>query len=251
MLLRRQPRAEESGPYWTQRGWQWSAGFLAVAVVMGGLLALTSSGSDAAGQAEAKAPAGGGPLTGEAGPGGRPEGCATDDSAGDGRPKAAPEDVGWRSLGVGRVPVSPSAGPTRIQGSLWWCFAHTPTGAALAATVIPSQMSEPGWRTVVDQQLVAGTGRDMFEFLRALVADTARPEGGKSVATYTGFSVLSYTREAATVSLLIRGSQGFTATSIEVRWSDGDWKVLPSADGSLYSQVTTVENTNDYVLWGG
>ncbi|MFE2041333.1 hypothetical protein ACFXAZ_10450 [Streptomyces sp. NPDC059477] len=250
MFLRRQPRAEESGPYWRQPSWQLSAGFLAVVVVIGGLLALTSAATGDTAAEPAEATASEGPLSGAPPAGGRPEGCATDDSAGDAPPKAAPEDIDWRPLGVARVPVSASAGPTLFQGAVWWCFAHTPAGAALAATVIPTQMSESGWRTVTEQQLVAGPGRDMFEFQRSLSADTARRTDGSPVSSYVGFSLIAYTPDAATVSLLIKGGQGFTATAVEVRWSDGDWKVQAGVDGSLYSQMTTVQDTNSYLLWG-
>lgn len=254
MFLRGQRRTEESGPYWRQPGWQLSAGFLALVVVIGGLVALTTAATGGIGGETAEAAAAsegplsaGAPLTG-----GRPEGCATDDSGGGGDAAAerGPEDIEWRTLGVGRVPVSPSAGPTRFQGALWWCFAHTPAGAALAATVIPSQMSEAHWRTVTEQQVVAGAGRDMFEFQRSLSPDTARRRDGSPASSYVGFSLTAYTPGAATVSLLIKGGQGFTATSVQVRWSDGDWKVQPLIDGSLYTEMTTVQDTNGYLLWG-
>ncbi|MEU1697317.1 hypothetical protein ABZ590_39965 [Streptomyces hirsutus] len=48
MFTRRQREPEVSGPYWRQRGWQLSAGFLAGAVVLGGLVALTSGGDGSA-----------------------------------------------------------------------------------------------------------------------------------------------------------------------------------------------------------
>ncbi|MFJ4685191.1 hypothetical protein [Streptomyces sp. NPDC088789] len=252
MWLRRGARAEESEPYWRQRSWQWSAGFLGIAVVVGGLLALTSPGTEDAGADPARRPAGSGPLAGSAAlkDGERPGGCTTDDRAGDRLPEAAPKDLKWREIGIGRVPVSASAGPTRFQDEVWWCFAHTPMGAALAATVIPTQMSEPGWRTVTEQQLVPGDGREMFTFMRSQSPDRARRTDATPASTYVGVSVLAYTREAATVSLLIKGDQGFVATSVEVRWSGGDWKVQAGGDGSLYTEVSAVQDTNSYLLWG-
>jgi hypothetical protein len=248
MLMRRQRRTEESGPYWKQRNWQLSAGFLAVVVLLGGFVALTSDGDGATGAASE------GPLShGSALRDGRPQGCATDDSAGDALPKSAPKDIGWQSLGIARVPVSASAGPTRTTGPMRWCYAHTPVGAALAATVIPSQMSGSGWKTVSRQQVVAGRGRDLFEFQRATVQDidSAAQSGGTSAGSYAGFSVTSYTRGAANVSLLIRTGQGYATTTIALRWSGGDWKVVPADDGSLHTSVTTVQGSpSGYVLWG-
>ncbi|MDH6218459.1 hypothetical protein [Streptomyces pseudovenezuelae] len=242
-------QSEEPGPYWKQRSWQVSAGFLGIVFVVGGIAALTSGPGDQDDRGSQVTVEG--PLSGDPAPAnGRPRGCRTDDSAGDALPEAAPKDVEWRPLGVSRVPVSGTAGPTRIEKNLWWCFAHTPTGAALAAHVIPSQMSGSGWRTVAGQQVVAGRGRDLFEFTRATVQDTDVPDGSTPVASYAGFTVTSYTTEAATVRLLMKTDQGYAATAIALRWSGGDWKVLPGEDGSLHSKVSTVQGPGGFVLWG-
>ncbi|WP_339130124.1 hypothetical protein WJM95_14520 [Streptomyces sp. f51] len=248
MFKRRERRLAESGPYYKQRSWQLSAGFLAVVAVVGGVVTVLS-GPDTT-TAHANAAASSGPLAGPSVQDGRPRGCRTDDSAGSEPPKAAPKDIAWRTLGVARVPVSASAGPTRIQGPLWWCYAHTPTGAALAAHVIPSQMSGSDWRTVTEQQVVSGRGRDMFEFQRATVQSTDTQNSGTTVATYAGFSVSSYADRAATVRLLIKSAQGYAATDISLRWSGGDWKVVADDNGSLHSPVSAVQSTNGFVLWG-
>jgi hypothetical protein len=249
MFKRRERRIAESGPYYKQRGWQLSAGFLGIVVVVGGIVTMLS-GPDTT-TAHANAAASGGPLAGaSATKDGRPRGCRTDDSAGAALPQAAPKDVNWRTLGVARVPVSVSAGPTRIEGPLWWCYAHTPTGAALAAHIIPSQMSGSDWRTVTEQQVVSGQGRKMFEFQRATVQSTDSQNSGTAVASYTGFSVTSYTDRAATVRLLLKSAQGYAATNISLRWSGGDWKVEPDDNGSLHSPVSAIQSTNGFILWG-
>ncbi|MEV6949696.1 hypothetical protein AB0N07_48935 [Streptomyces sp. NPDC051172] len=250
MLIRRQRhRPEPSGPYWKQRSWQTSAGFLALVVLVGVFVALTSDGDG--GRAGAAPSAG--PLTTATARDGRPKGCRTDDSAGDALPKSAPKDISWQALGIARVPVSASAGPTRTSGVMRWCFAHTPVGAALAATVIPSQMSGSGWRTITDQQVVAGSGRDLFAFQRSTVADvdSAAESGDTSTASYAGFAVTSYTGTDAGVRLLLRTGQGYASTVVLLRWSGGDWKVVPDDSGSLHTTVANVSgNTNGFVLWG-
>ncbi|WP_240529552.1 hypothetical protein [Streptomyces mangrovisoli] len=246
--MRRQRRTEESGPYWKQRNWQLSAGFLGAVVLVGGFVALTT---DHGGTATTAAD---GPLTvSSVGPDGRPAGCRTDDAAGGALPTSAPKDLTWRTLGVTRIPVSASAGPTRTTGPVRWCYAHTALGAALAATVIPSQMSGSHWKTVSRQQVVAGHGRDLFEFQRATVqnVDNAQQSAGTSVGSYAGFAVTSYTSRAADVSLLIRTGQGYAETTIVLDWTGGDWKVRPDSEGSLHTPVTAVQgNPSGYVLWG-
>jgi len=249
LFRRGERRSEETGPYWKQRSWQASAGFLGLVVVLGGVTALTS-GSGTGGD-RVKASASNGPLSATSvKKDGRPNGCRTDDSAGDAIPTSVPKDISWRTLGIGRVPVSASAGPTRIQGDVWWCFAHTPMGAALAATVIPSQMSGSQWRTVTDQQVVAGKGREMFVFQRTVVPDTDSSNSAPSTSSYAGFQVTSYTSRAATVELLIKNDQGYAKTSIDVRWSGGDWKIQPDGSGGLYSQLASAQNVVGYTLWG-
>lgn len=249
MLKRRERRAEESGPYWRQRSWQLSAGFLGIVLVLGGIVALTSdpdTNGDRVNAAASDGPLSGDPVMKD----GRPEGCRTDDSAVERPVKTAPKDVSWRTLGVARVPVSEAAGPTRMEGGLWWCFAHTPDGAALAAHIIPSQMSGSHWRAITKQQVVAGRGREMFVFQRSTVQDTDSRSGGTSVASYAGFSVPSYTSREATVRLLIKSDQGYASTAIVLRWSGGDWKVLPDDNGSLHSPVSVVQSTDSFTLWG-
>ncbi|MBQ0827510.1 hypothetical protein [Streptomyces tagetis] len=242
MLTRRQRRPEEAGPYWRQRGWQLSAGFLAAAVLLGGVVALTSGG-DGSGRSAA------GPVPVAAH--GRPGDCRTDDSAGDALPEAAPEDVAWRMIGAVRVPVSPTAGPVRTGSTPWWCFAHTADGAVMAAHVITSQMGMADWESVAERQLVPGQPREMFVFKRRTIEDAPSQTADRaSVATYTGFSVGSYAEDAASVNLLMRSGDGFTGTTVNLRWQEGDWKVLPYGNGSLYSTVRAVQNTTGYLLWG-
>ncbi|WP_369186664.1 hypothetical protein [Streptomyces sp. R08] len=250
MFRRRERRAAESGPYWKQRSWQMSAGFLGIVVVVGGFVTALS-GTDAAAD-HGTAAASAGPLSGTSAlVDGRPRGCRTDDSAGGTVPTTAPRDISWRTLGVARVPVSASAGPTLIQGPLWWCFAHTPIGAVLAASVIPSQMSGSHWRTVTEEQVVAGQGREMWEFQRGTVQDIdGAAAADTSVASYVGFSVTSYTSSAATVRLLLKSDQGYAATTITLRWSGGDWKVLPDGNGALHSPVSSAQSTIGFTLWG-
>ncbi|MER6747049.1 hypothetical protein [Streptomyces fungicidicus] len=247
----RRYRPEPSGPYWKQRGWQVSAAFLGVVVLLSGIVALTTD-QDADG-GRGSAPASEGPLSGTAAlEDGRPAGCRTDDSDGDTLPSAPPDDVDWRTLDISRVPVSASAGPTLTQGPVWWCFAHTPAGAVLAAHIIPSQMSGPDWRTIAREQVVSGRGRDLFVFKRSTVQDddSGAGAGSSSVASYAGFSVPAYSAGAATVELLLKTSQGYATTNVALRWSGGDWKVLPSDNGALHTPVKAVQGTNGHLLWG-
>jgi hypothetical protein len=241
------------GPFYKQRGWINSALFLGFFVVMS-LVALVvnpPSGEVAASNRETLDGLGG-PLSPDdpqrvrTGPGGRPENCRTDD--GDtARPTAAPTDVKWRQLVTMMAPTSPSAGPLHTDATMWWCFAHTPTGAVLAAHVIPVQLSGVSWRIVAEQQIVPGKSRDSFVTSKAEAEETNPREN--AVGRFTGFSVESYTDDSATVRLLVTNPMGgYLSTSVSVRWRDGDWKVALLDDGSLYSSVKQA-TPNGFIMW--
>ncbi|GGO95756.1 hypothetical protein [Wenjunlia tyrosinilytica] len=261
-------RSKETGewhkPFWRQRGWMVSAVFLAVVaafaavslVVGGGGKAEAGSKDAAAGDRGAKR-ANGAARTPSAAPAGtdagrdepRPAGCSTDDSD-KAVPQGPPKDLRWKKIGTSSVPTSKAAGPLTVEGPLWSCFARTPMGAVLAAHVIPAHMSGDDWKEVTEHQVLAGPSRDAFVAHRSdVTASTAPPQQGP--ATYAGFSVLSWSPDRATVQLLVRGPQGgYGATSVSLRWSGGDWKVAPAADGSLHSPFAPASGTNGFVTWG-
>ncbi|WP_406079038.1 hypothetical protein [Micromonospora sp. NBC_00858] len=233
----------DARPFWRQRGWQLSAAFFAV-ILLATVVVSLRGGAPAPARPVTLA----GPLS-EGAPfeGDRPVGCHTDDSRQD-APVGPPDDVTWRELNGAPVPLSASAGPRRTDGPLMWCFARTPAGAVMAAHVIPRQLSGNDWRTIVDQQVVSGAGRDLFVAMRSSIADSSVRYTTSSVG---GFSLLFYSAEAATVRLLIRvGSAGYAATEYRVAWSGGDWKMEPSTAGDLYSPLTPVADTAGFILWG-
>ncbi|QXE39158.1 hypothetical protein KQY30_15305 [Streptomyces sp. GMY02] len=231
-------------PFWRQRGWLLAAGFLAAALTLSLLTVVTRDAAPPLLET-ASAP---GPLTRAASDTtGRPAGCATDD--GDrATPEAPPADIRWRTIGGTRVPLSATAGPTQESGPVLWCFPRTPTGAVLAAHVIPAQMTSPDWRAVTRDQVVAGFGRDLFVSQRASISD-ARLKTRKN-GTYAGFLLAEYSPAAATVDVLIKSPDGpYFSTSVRLLWSGGDWKVQPANDGGLHTELSSVSGTDGYTLW--
>lgn len=253
-------RKPVEGPFYKQRGWITAAGFLGFLVVMS-LVALSTgaTGDTPAGETGIAADSRkllsglsgplspGDPQQARRGPQGRPENCRTDDRD-TSRPTTTPSDLRWRKLVPYMVPTSASAGPLHTDGSVWWCFAHTPTGAVLAAHVIPVQLSGTAWRATAEQQLVPGKPRDRFVISKA-AAGTTDPETNMS-GRFMGFSLVSYSGESATVRLLLTNPVGgYLSTSVSLRWRDGDWKVAPLDDGSLYTQVRQARPSG-FSAWG-
>ncbi|MEV0036454.1 hypothetical protein [Streptomyces sp. NPDC050804] len=244
----------DSQPYWRQRGWRVSAGFIALALAAGLSAVATQGLGGSATDGDRVALDHAQPLVKtNAGPGaatavpGRKTGCRTDDRD-TSPPRAAPQGVQWRDLVGTKVPTSVSAGPLLASGPLWWCFAHTPMGAVMAAHVIPTQISGSAWRSVAEHQVVAGPRRDFFVALRSATPDSPVP--GRSAASYAGFSVMSYSAAEATVELLVKGGQGtLFSTEVAVRWDDGDWKVVPQTGGSLFQPLSTSDGSAGFLLW--
>ncbi|MFE9685397.1 hypothetical protein [Streptomyces sp. NPDC006285] len=258
--IRKQGPAD--GPFYKQQGWRNSAGFLGLLVVMSlvALLSGVTTGTSADGDTEV-ATAGQDMLSGltgplspgdpqqvRSGPQGRPENCRTDDRN-TARPATTPTDLRWRKLVAIMVPTSPTAGPLHTDTSVWWCFAHTPTGAVLAAHVIPVQLSGAAWRSAAEQQVVPGEPRDKFVAGMAKKEVTTDLDKGPA-GRFVGFSLPSYSADSATVRLLLTNpAGGYLSTSVSVRWRDGDWKVAPHDDGSLYSIVQQAK-PGDFAAWG-
>ncbi|WP_406373936.1 hypothetical protein OG788_26605 [Streptomyces sp. NBC_00647] len=239
-------------PFWQQRGWILSAGFLLVLLVLA-VFTMMSGGEKAA---DASGGPGGKPDssadTGRGGSGGsdtRPAGCRTDDHD-QAKPTRAPKDFTWKADGTGLVPVSRSAGPRTFDGSVWSCYARTPMGSVMAAHAITDHLSYPGWRKVVDRQVVPGAGRDALVESRAAAGDkptSGAPDGGG----YAGFTVLSYDKERSTVMFVVRvpGKDAYGTASVTLRWLDGDWKLAPDADGTVYSGMSQISGTKGFVTW--
>ncbi|MFF6998040.1 hypothetical protein ACFY93_24185 [Streptomyces sp. NPDC008313] len=244
-------------PFWQQRGWIASAGFLLVLLVIAAVVLVRGGDGDESTGASGDPSPKPGATSGkdkDKGKGkgreadGRPAGCHTDDSDQD-KPTKAPKDFRWKADGTGLVPVSKTAGPLKYDGPVWSCFAHTPMGAVLAAHAITDHLSYPGWREVVDRQVVPGAGRDALISDRSKAED--KPTSGKpDVGGYAGFSVLAYNKKEATLMFLLRGpGSSYGSTSVSMRWQDGDWKLAPDTDGTIYAGMSKVTGTQGFVSW--
>lgn len=162
---------------------------------------------------------------------------------------AAPSDVSWRVAQGWVLPVSKSQGPGRVsQSGPWSCFAHTPTGAVLAAYLIPIRLGiAPHYVPVIKQQTVPGVGQ------QALLSQGKPDAAAASPLTPKGFVVNSYTGSDATVSVVVSSPpQGVVTCSVNVQWfggASGDWRVRLEPDGSSWAGCVQSAPTS-YVRWG-
>jgi hypothetical protein len=163
-------------------------------------------------------------------------------------PSGAPPGVAWRHLGAMPVPVSPTAGPAHRTGAAWRCYAHSPTGAVLAAFGIPAALWGPHWRPATALEVLPGPGRRAFLAAGALQRFT--PPAG-TITRPVGFAVVSYRWAQATVETLVADGSEFAASFRTLAWSHGDWRLVMLPDGTTGPGPQIITTASGFTLWGG
>lgn len=131
-------------------------------------------------------------------------------------PQSVMTDVQWKPFLAAAIPVSPTLGPTRIDGPLRTCYQHSPAGALLAAVNIELATATPGQGSrVVNAQFTPGPGRD-----KAL-SDVAKSTG--SVANIAAFRLVACTPELCNLELIFFGGGRYADGLLPVVWKNGDW----------------------------
>lgn len=162
----------------------------------------------------------------------------------------APQGITWTLFRGMALPTSATDGPTRIDGSVYAGFSHTPTGALLAAEQIAIRLpwtTDGGWRQVLQQQTAGQAGQAQAETVLSHSNDGLPPHGW---AQYAGFKFVTYSPDLAVISVATRnGQDGYRTCDLTVQWSDGDWKLqIPSSGVITSEQVDTIAT---YVPFAG
>lgn len=158
----------------------------------------------------------------------------------------------WRLIDRMAAPEVDEAGPGKIGSDQFgYCFAQSPTGAVVAAANIAASTTTPQRQAKAYKELaVDGPGRT--KILKALedgeLGDT-NPEGVS--VQIAGFRVERYSDEEASIDLALAvDGESYMSSPMELRWVDGDWKVVVNDDGSVYDSEP-VDDLSDYVVWSG
>jgi hypothetical protein len=169
-------------------------------------------------------------------------------------PRVAPPAVSWQFETDMLVPLQAAGGPASTDANgLRHCFAHSPTGAVLAAMVTLGQIRNPDLtEAVLRERIVPGPGRT-----RALTAARTSPTPRNSeaeTAQFVGFKVVDYLPNRAIVSIAVQiGNTKVAALPVTLLWTDGDWRVVLQADGSFNGEVApdVLQSLEGYVRFGG
>lgn len=148
-----------------------------------------------------------------------------------------PSDFTWARLPIGvDYPVSRTYGPTVQVGHTGQCFAHNPTGAAMAA--ISAMVANSDVQTSeAERRALMSSQRDTSDSnLWHPAADDPKVE-----AYYLGYQIQGYSTERATIRVCMRYSvpQNFVAClPIRMVWESGDWR-LDSSKSEMTASVVT------------
>lgn len=170
---------------------------------------------------------------------------------GDQTPPAVAPDTHWVLVGTIAAPHDPAtAGPATSRNGVGVCYAPTPVGALYAAANFLAATSDPALRLPAAQTLTAqGPGRN--EAIRLLQTSGSGDSGsGLQIA---GFQFLGYTPRTSAVVDLALAYQGKDAhLPLQLRWENGDWKVVVPVTGRPFDGVQALPTgAAGYVHWQG
>lgn len=232
---------------WVQPGFIAAAAVVALLVLLGIILAVTSGPQagtkDAVTPAPAPTPAPAARTNPDASVCGLPAGSAA-------VPSQAPT-AKWELVGGVAAPTAPKTiGPGTVQNGLRSCFAHSPTGALYAAVnVIAMTASDAQREGFVRKLTVPGVGRD-----RAL-ANLGPSSNASTALQVAGFTINDYRKSSAVVDLAFRvdtgNSAGYVHLPLAMRWLEGDWKLALPDTGKPFDGMSRMPSLSSYVAWKG
>lgn len=159
------------------------------------------------------------------------KGCNGHDSSANSTAPQLSTGITWTPFLTAAIPSSATLGPTKVSGDMRHCFAHSPAGAVMAATVYGMEMFQSDGAAVIKDRWTPGPGRD-----KAL-SDAASSEGGPGNMAGYGFAGCNPDRCNVQVSAVAGGQ--YSSGVVPMIWQNGDWYV----DGSVATPDGTVVTT--------
>jgi hypothetical protein len=158
-------------------------------------------------------------------------------------------DVTWQLYDTVALPYSAQAGPTQVQGDVARCYAHDPLGALLAACQIAIRyVLASNWQAVLADQVMAGTGRNVYAAQRPDMNVSVSPgEYGQ----YAGFQFVTYTSALAVIQIVVQLQGEYQTTTMTVQWYGGDWRLQLQPTGSPGPNVQEIPNLTGFIPFGG
>lgn len=168
-------------------------------------------------------------------------------------PRTALPAVSWQFETDMLIPLQAAGGPAVTDSSgVRRCFAHSPSGALLAAMVTLGQVRNPQLtEDVLRTRMAPGAG--LTKALAAVRATPPTPSSGRT-SQFTGFKFIDYQANRAIISIAVQIEYSNVGSlPITVVWSGGDWKVALQPDGTFNGSVApdVLRSLDGYVRFGG
>ncbi|GAA4238130.1 hypothetical protein GCM10022254_52800 [Actinomadura meridiana] len=178
-------------------------------------------------------------------------------------PQVSFAGLAWRDYHGVLLPYAADDGPRQTGDDLALGFARTPRGALLAAIHIAVraniQWGSKVFGPTIDEQVIGPDAEALRHSMDEAYGRQRgdRPEGaelGRGYVVLEGFRWLGYSPDAASLDLVSAGpgDSDVTAravTRIEVRWQDGDWRVIAPPGGTWAGAASPIDSPDGYVLF--
>lgn len=163
-------------------------------------------------------------------------------------PASAPP-VSWKIWRGAALPQSASAGPIDIDDDtgITKCYAHTPTGALMAAINIDVRMAVAAPdTTIVEKQVAPGPYKSQF---KSTIANSQHPS---TLAQVAGFQFVTYSGPSATIKIAFGNeSDGYIDETSNVVWQHGTWMSVIGAGDATGSNVEQLDSLVGFVKFKG
>ncbi|NTW42675.1 MAG: hypothetical protein HGA44_22880 [Cellulomonadaceae bacterium] len=174
-------------------------------------------------------------------------------AAGDQAVPASGPAADWQMVGRLAAPVTANAGPAVIDADGWrYCYAHSPTGAVVAAANLYALSSAGDHAARAVRELtVPSQERNTLMGLQEQAGQDVIQEQAATVPAkqVVGFRLATYDEAAATVELLLRFPSGDLGSSpVKVEWVEGDW--LYDLPDNLDPAFEYPPDSVGFITWG-
>lgn len=153
---------------------------------------------------------------------------------------SAPQTT-WQSTKYSSLPSVAGVGPAVVEADGFRrCFAHSLTGASVAAATYVGQMADPAlWEKTLRQSAIPAA--DMESQIHQMRKAGVNKAGDK-VQVVGLTQVVATSERSVTVGLVIVIGDQTGASTLALEWSGTDWRVNPRTETSGL--------IDDYMVWG-
>jgi hypothetical protein len=163
--------------------------------------------------------------------------------------------------GTALVPVAAGTGPCAFtpEGAPA-SFSRSRAGSVFAAQwfagVLNVTGARPGWKERIASSVLDGPGRAVMAAAAQRVQDHQDPAPGPGNSTIQtcGYRLVSWTKDAAVVELVVCPLSSVNGSpvvlSVSLAWSAGDWKVVPTLEGRLLDRDMNRTSFDGFIPWG-